>query len=129
MTMCVSDHLCVTHVLPHINLLRILHCLVDLTTKQTIVVKSGKRRRRKRRRRRRRRKRRRRRRKIKREIMNGDRLLNMWGREKGKDEGISKSGVVLTIPFQVNGKHIGQSMNCELFLRLSQLLTAADKPA
>ena len=63
--------------------------------------------------------------------MNGDRLLNMWGREKGKDEGINKnkSGLVLTIPFQVNGEYIGQSMNCELFLRLGQLLTAADKPA
>ena len=62
-------------------------------------------------------------------MMNGDRLFNMWGREEGKDKGVNKSGVVLTIPFQVNGEYIGQSMNCELLLCLSQLLTAADKPA
>ena len=62
MTMCVSDYLCVTHVLPHINVLRIIHYLVDLTTKQNIVVKFGKQRRKRRRRRRRRRSRRRRRR-------------------------------------------------------------------
>ena len=52
----------------------------------------------------------------------------MSGRERKKRQRSKQGRVVLTEPFQVNGEHIGQSMNCELFLCLGQLLTAADKP-